>query len=437
MAYRNQPGLSIGIGTDQELIWTRGFGYADVTQEVAATAKTIYRIASITKLFTATAILQLRDAGKLQLDDPVTKHLPWFAIQDTYPAAPPITIRHLLTHTAGLPREADFPYWTDSEFPTVEEIQATISNQSTILPTETRWKYSNLALSLAGEIVATVSGQEYSDYIRQQILNPLGMNDTHVHAIDPEHPQLATGYGRRLPDGIRQHSPYTDCRGITPAANMASTVEDLARFAMWQLQDETADTAILHSNTRREMQRIHWLQDDWQAGWGLGFYIWRRQGKTYIGHGGALQGYRTEVQLCPKEKLFAVVLTNADDGMPLMYMEKIFDWVFPAIAKAVAPLPEPPQAELIWQQYVGKYRNAWGDVQILIFKDELLMIDPSQPDPMVAPTKLVPMGEHAFRMESEVGFMNHGEWALFELDDQGQVVRVKSGANFLYPIEQW
>ena len=120
MAHREEPGLSIGIVHDQELVWARGFGYADVNEQVAATAATRYRIASITKLFTSTGVLMLRDAGKLQLDDPVEQHLPWFNIRQRFPDAPAITIRHLLTHTAGLPREAGFPYWTDADFPTRE-----------------------------------------------------------------------------------------------------------------------------------------------------------------------------------------------------------------------------------------------------------------------------------------------------------------------------
>ena len=243
MAYRNQPGLSIGIVYDQEMVWSKGFGYADTDRKSPATAQSIYRIASITKLFTSTAIMQLRDAGKLQLDDHVDKHLSWFDVQDTYPDAPPITIRHLITHTSGLPREAAFPYWTDSNFPTREQVREALPGQETILPAETRWKYSNLALALAGEVVAVASGCPYTDYIEQNILQPLGMNTTFVKTIEEDHPQLATGYGRRMPDGNRSVSPFTDCQGITPAANMATTVEDLARFAMLQFRDDPAGGA--------------------------------------------------------------------------------------------------------------------------------------------------------------------------------------------------
>src|SRR5262249_11442816 len=149
MAYSGQPGLAIGMVYDQEVVWARGFGYANVEARVPTTPQTIYRIASITKLFTSTAIMQLRDAGALQLDDPLTKHLPWFTVQQRATDAPPITIRHLLTHTSGLPREAAFPYWTEADaFPTAEQIRATVPQQETVLPPETRWTYSNLALTL-------------------------------------------------------------------------------------------------------------------------------------------------------------------------------------------------------------------------------------------------------------------------------------------------
>jgi CubicO group peptidase (beta-lactamase class C family) len=438
MAYNGQPGLSVGIVHDQEVIWTRGFGYADVEQQTPAAPDTLYRIASITKLFTNTAILHLRDAGKLQLDDPITRYLPWFNIQNHHSDAPPITIRHLITHTSGLPREAAFPYWTDAEFPTLEQIQEKLPIQEAILPTETRWKYSNLALSMAGEIVAIVSGQPYADYVQEHILDPLGMKHTLVRSPEPGNPQLATGYGRRLPDGSRSSSPYTDSQGCTPAFNMSSTVEDLARFAMLHFRDGPAGgVQILRGSTLREMQRIHWLEPKWQAGWGLGFRIMRQGDKTYVGHGGAVLGYRTLLQLCPADKIAVVVLTNADDGDPLLYVEKAFQWVAPSISKAVAPPAKATESDPAWQAYVGKYRNAWGDSQVLVLDGKLAMIGPALPDPTLAVNTLVPVGDHTFRAETEDGYSIHGELVVFEMDDEGQVHRVKAGQNFAYPVGKW
>ena len=161
MAYRGQPGLAIGIVHDQDLVWTRGFGQADRERGIPATPETLFRIASITKTFTATAIMQLRDQGKLQLDDPVAKHLPSFAVRPREPGGHPITIRHLLMHVSGLPREADFPYWTTQQFPTREAILKALPDQEQFFQAETRWKYSNLAVMLAGEIVTSVSGEPW------------------------------------------------------------------------------------------------------------------------------------------------------------------------------------------------------------------------------------------------------------------------------------
>ena len=123
VAQREQPGLSIGVVYDQDLIWAKGYGYADLERRVPATPGTIYRIASNSKLFTATAIMQLRDAGKLRLDDPVSERLPWFSIKKTYDGGPPVTIRHLITHTSGLPRELSGVNWSDLTFPGREELR--------------------------------------------------------------------------------------------------------------------------------------------------------------------------------------------------------------------------------------------------------------------------------------------------------------------------
>ena len=150
VASREQPGLSLGIVYDQDLIWAKGYGFADLAKKVPATPSTVYRIASISKLFTTTAILQLRDAGKLQLDDPVAKYLPWFRIKNAHPDGPTITIRHLLTHTSGLPREAAGVNWSDLTMPKREEMIQRVGEQETVFPAETEWKYSNFGLTLAG-----------------------------------------------------------------------------------------------------------------------------------------------------------------------------------------------------------------------------------------------------------------------------------------------
>ncbi len=439
LAQRDQPGISVGIIYDQTLIWSRGFGYANVAQQTPTTPETLYRIASITKLFTSTAIMQLRDEGRLQLDDPVKKHLPWFEIRNPHEDTPVLTIRHLLTHAGGLPREAAYPYWSTNEFPTMEEVQQALPDQEFSIPTGSDWKYSNLGLALAGEIVAAVTGVPYNEYVMQHILQPLGMENTFVETVPADHPLLATGYNRRLPHvAVREAGPHTDCRGIGPAANMASNVTDLAKFVMLQFRSGPRQgNQILAATTLREMHRVQWLNDDWSAGRGIGFYLWRLHGRTLVGHGGALLGYRTDLQFAPADKVGVVVLTNADDGMPLLYTDKLFQWVIPALLKAAAPKAEAHKVADEWQAYVGRYRSPWGDTQVMIYQDALVLIYPGEPDPLAGMTKLKPVSAHAFRIETKERFGSQGELVVFDTDETGKVTRLRLANTYTYPVEHW
>jgi len=429
MAYRGQPGMSVGVVHDQKLIWAKGFGFADVEKKIAATPATVYRMASVTKTFTATAIMQLRDAGKLSLDDPVVKHLPWFKVKGQFADAPVITIRHLLTHTSGLPREAAFPYWMENNFPTIEQIKETLPNQEAAFAPEIRWKYSNLALALAGEIVAVVSGSPYDVYVRSHILEPLGMSDSTMLFPEAHRSRLAVGYGRRMPEGKREIRPYMDCKGITPAANLSSTVEDLARYLAFQMSD---GKAVLKNSTLREMHRIHWLRPDWKSGAGIGFSITRAGERTVVGHGGSLAGYRTQISFSPEEKLGVIVLTNSDDGNPGFYVNQIFTVLAPAIKKAVPAIAKTTQADPEWSKYAGKYRSPWGDSEIVLVNGELVMIDPTSDNPMETMVRLVPQGNNKFKITTES--QNYGgavgEIVSFELGPDGKAARMKTGDSY-------
>jgi len=430
---RSLPGLSMGIVHDQTLIWSGGFGWADVERREPATADTLYRIGSITKLFTATALLILRDEGRLHLDDPLTAHLPWFQMKAAADAGT-ITVRHLLTHTSGLPREGAFPYFTDSRFPTLDEIRARLPMQERPLPVETRWKYSNLGATLAGEVVGAVAGEPYVDFVRRRILAPLGMTATLVATPEPGHPRLATGYARRLLGSAP--TPFNDLRGLTAAGNMTTSVTDLARFAMLQLRGGPAGGAqILAGRTLAEMHRVHWLEPEWQAGWGLGFRLLRVRGKTLVGHGGALRGFRSNLQICPADRIAVVAFVNSDDADVWLFADKALELVGSAIADATKPAPA--TADPVWQRYVGRYRNAWRDFQIILRDGKLVAIAPDVPDPLHAPSTLTPVAEHTFRVETADGYGVPGELVVFELDADGRVKRARFGENPSERVETW
>ncbi len=436
VAQREQPGLSIGIVYDQDLVWAKGYGFADLDGRVPATPSTIYRIASISKLFTATAVMQLRDAGKLQLEDRVSDRLPWFSIKKTHEGGPAITIRQLITHTSGLPREVNGVNWSDLSFPSRDDMLRVLPGQETVFPPDTEWKYSNLAVSLAGETVAQVSGEPWSEYVERHILRPLGMTATRVV---PERgmPGLAVGYGRRVPGRKRETEPFVDIGAESPAGNLASNVDDLAKLVSLQLREGPAGgNQILRGSTLREMHRVQWLRPDWQSGWGLGFSVRRVGDEVRVGHGGSLPGHRTQIEIAVAQRLGVIVLTNADDGDPLRYVNQAFTLLSPAVAKAVTPPDMPKVPDPLWQRYVGRYAWKFSEMQIQILNGELTMIVPEADNPWSSRIILRPVAPNAFKMVA-TGFSYEpiGELLTFEMDAQNRVTRVRTPYFYWLPIE--
>jgi D-alanyl-D-alanine carboxypeptidase len=422
-------GLVIGIVHDQDIVWLKAYGHASLDPMTPMAEDSIFRIASHSKLFTAISVLRARDAGALRLDDEVATHLPWFDIENRHPQARPVTLRHLLTHTAGLPRESIHPAWTDFEFPEAEAVRDTISDQETTYPTETKWKYSNLGFTLAGMVAEAASGTPFAELVNQAVLEPLGMDSTSVGPIPADHQgRLATGYGRRLADGSRQSMPFVDARAFDPATGVSSSVPDMLKFLQWQLRvrDRRSDE-VLATNTLLEMQRVHWVQPSWDSGWGLGFSVRHTEDRDLIGHGGSYPGYRTQTQLSPEEKVGVVVFTNAGDGNPGRFLDKAFEWVAAPLAKEEE---ETVTYDPDWDIYVGTYRNRWGDTSVLRLEDELVIFSPLSENPDRSKGTLRSTDEsHVFRLESD-GFGAHGELVRFEMNEDGAVARIYVGVNY-------
>jgi CubicO group peptidase (beta-lactamase class C family) len=432
-AHQNIPGLAIGIVYDQELIWAKGYGYSDLEQKTPVTSTTVFRMASITKTFTATATLHLRDAGKLRLDDPITQYLPWFEIQNPFEDAPDITIRHLLTHTAGLPREAAFPYWTDHVFPTREQIMAALPDQTLTYQPGSTYKYSNLGMSLLGMVVTAAAGEPYEQYVTKHILEPLGMTSTSVIQDEAAQADLTTAYLRRLPDGSRDVFSYYSTHGIAPAANIASSVKDIARYASLQFRRGPAGgEQILRGSTLEEMHRTHFVYSSWSGGRGLGFGVSRRNNKTIVSHGGWVGGNRTHLMFNPSEKIAVIVMINTEDASPYFFSYQAYDLVGPAIVEAVTPKPEKKRTDPAWKKYLGDYVDPWGwEVKVIILNNELVLYEynyPPEDDPEASLTRLTPVDKHTFRMSD-------GELVVFEVDKRGKVIRIRKRYDYIYPRE--
>jgi CubicO group peptidase (beta-lactamase class C family) len=432
LTYRSIPGLAIGVVHGGDLVWAKGYGCSDRESRAPILASTSFRLGSVSKLFTATAILQLRDRDKLALDDPVVRHLPWFALANQSPAAPPITIRHLLTHTAGLPREAAFPYWTTHQFPSREAIRAALPSQTAVYPPGETYKYSNLGAALLGEIVVAASGEEYAEYLRRHLFAPLRMTATTAAPTAAQIAGLARQYGRLLADGSRGTFAYYDTGGLAPAAAVVSNLEDLARFAAFHLgHGDSSAAPVLQASTLAEMRRPQFVYPSWSGGRGLGFALSRRQDTTFVSHSGWIGGHRVEFLLEPERDIAVIAFTNADDASPGFFARQAFDLVGRPLAAAAAPAAPPVrEPDPAWQRYLGIYSDPWNwEYQVLVLGGGLVMYDhayPPEEDPESAVTTLTPAGAHTFRMPD-------GEMVVFEMGEDGSVLRLRRRYEILLP----
>lgn len=422
VAQRDQPGVSIGVVLGDRLVWAKGYGYADLEKKVPASPQTLYRIASITKTFTAVAILQLRDAGKVQLDDPLRRHLSWARIRADDRAAADITIRELLTHSSGLQREVPGTLWTNPTFPSSaalrEEIEETNSPGVT-------WKYSNLGFALLGEVVSAVSGEPWERYVQRHILDSLGMRSTRTLPRADE-PGLAVGYARPVPGERPVSAPtFGSLEAVSAAGNMASNVEDLAKYLIFHLAESaTVSGGVLKGATLRDMHRPQWLLDDWQNAWGFGMRVRRVDGRVQVGHSGNVPGFRTQMEFVPTLRLGVIVLTNADDGNPASYVDYALQLLSPITAKAIARPVAPLSVKAA--SYVGRYRSQNGSTTMLVgvLDGQLSLVAPDAANPHTSRVILEPTSDpriFVMRSTGTFAFDAFGELLTFDVGPDGQV----------------
>jgi len=304
---RGVAGMSVGVVYDQTLIWSRGFGSSNVETQEPATPDTLYRVGSITKLFTDTMLMQLRDAGKLNLDDPVANYLPDFPVSDPY-SSPGPTFRQLASHTSGLPREAPINYWRTREFPTEPELLESLQHTELLSAPGTVYRYSNLGVAIEGMALERVAGEPYERYVEERILSPLGMTASGFELTDAVRARLASGTpAASTPEGADR---LPDFGALTPAAGLYTSVDDIARFMALQFRDGNADTSpVLDGPSLQEMHSAASrgkAPGDFALGWELG----NIGGSSTIGHPGVVYGFTTQITLAPAAKLGVAVFTN-------------------------------------------------------------------------------------------------------------------------------
>jgi CubicO group peptidase (beta-lactamase class C family) len=432
------PGAAVGVVHGDELVWSAGVGFADIESGRAPDAQTLYRVASITKTFTGTAIMQLRDEGRLHLDDPAVVHIPELhGIASPFGPVETVTIRRLLSHESGLMGDPPGTDWTEPSYEGDAGANlARIAEIGTRIAPNTQEKYSNLGYQLLGEIVARVSGISYAEHVRQAILAPLGMDSTGFDPLPLElEDRRATGYGPR---------GFSDDFGVSVAApscqaegGLSSSVEDLARWIAFQLRHDAGPrdgAQVLAGSTLAEMHTPRYLAADgeWRSAFGLAWYAHRRDDGVWVQHSGGIHGFTTNVCFDPKTKVGAIALVNTISDPQVLSME-LATIARDAVSASPTPVAAPARLPAEWRELLGLYADRdFMQVLRLEWRDgKLTFVDPESD--AWRPT-LQPAGEPD-RFVVEPGVRESGEPCVFARRPEGRIQSVALGPQIFSRLD--
>jgi CubicO group peptidase (beta-lactamase class C family) len=427
---REIPGIVAAIQWHDQLLLSKGYGCADLERDVPMTPQHIFRIASHSKTFTATAVMQLAELGKLRLDDRVATYVPWLEKQ---PGLGGATIRQVLNHTSGMLRDGhDADYWDlERAFPDDAALRTLVEGRGAVLPANDTFKYSNIAYSLLGIVIEHAGGMSYHEYVRRHILDPLGLRDTGPETDDHARSRLATGYTARRFFAPRRPIPDVSTRALAPAAGFYSTAEDMCRYASAHF---LGNEALLSDASKREMQQPYWKIEQTTMHYGLGFAVVDAGGRRLIGHGGGFPGFSTMTLIDPKDRLAVVVLTNeiGDAASSLaMVVVRILDYALtqpPAVYDASPSLNE---------RFAGRFASLQFVADIAAFGETLVALSPDLDDPMQSLLSLAVEDPNTLRITAANGLIGRGETIEYARDAGGRVEKVVIMGQSAYPLDTY
>jgi CubicO group peptidase (beta-lactamase class C family) len=353
------PGVAVGILHGGETIAT-GFGVTSVENPLPVTGETLFQIGSITKTFTGTAIMELVEQGKLDLDATVRTYVPDFVVSDETASAQ-ATIRHLLTHTGGW--AGDFFHATGAGDDALARYVADMAELPQLVPIGSHWSYNNAGFSLAGHVIERVLGKSYEAALKDLVLEPLGLQTSFFDSGDVMTHRFVVGHN--VAEGTaRVARPWPLERSTHPAGGITSTVQDLLRYARFHLEDGRVEdgSPLLSPDSIAQMQspQVTLWGDE---AWGLAWAVNQVDGKLEISHGGGTNGQISQLALVPEHGFALAVLTNADRGSEVT--RAVRRWALKEYLGLEATDPQPIEAsEEDLAQYVGRYRGYYSDLEL-------------------------------------------------------------------------
>jgi D-alanyl-D-alanine carboxypeptidase len=406
------PSYSIAIASRDHPTFFASAGYADMARKTPATRNTVFEIGSITKVFTGTMLMQMRDAGTASLDDPLTKHLPEFSMPSPFTGKTAPTLRQLASHTAGLPRMIPLNSLQEPSGASVPDMLKSLGDTAAVYPPLTHYKYSNLGVDLLGYALARTAHMPWTDYVDRKILAPLGMNQSSAVKSRLTKSQIAIGYVPSGANGAWQPGPPMTFTPLTEASgSIVSTAADMAKFVAWEMDD--TDPRVLSALSRREMRTPLWMLDDWSAGVAVTWFLQRFEGETLVHHTGGTAGFTAVAAFAPKSGVGIVVLTNSTDDAHGFARDLLRPALLAARAerevaeKAAAAVVLPPGADKLAGTYVHDHQML-PPMSVALDKGALVL-----DAPLFGHAQLIPTGDpNVFTATANEGL--DGETVVFE-----------------------
>ncbi|MBI3652579.1 MAG: serine hydrolase [Acidobacteria bacterium] len=383
MKEKDIPALGIALVDDQKIMWQEGFGFSDPKTKTAPDANTIYRVGSVSKLFTDIAVMQLVEQGKLNLDAPVTAYLPEFRPQNPFGKA--ITLRQLMSHRSGLVRETPIGSYFDPTAPTLAATIASLNQTALVYAPDTHTKYSNAAIATVGYVLERTQKTPFAKYLKRAVLDPLGMQSSSFEPTPEVKKNLSKAFMWTL-DGRTFDAPTFEL-GIAPAGSMYTTLGDLSKFmsAMFAA-GQGANGRMLKRETLEQMWRPQRDAAGNPSPYGIGFRISDMQGHRVIGHGGAIYGFATTLSAMPDDKLGVVVVATKDSLNAVTSRIANLALLAMLAARAGKPLPQPtkttPMPLALARQLAGFYANDKEGVALVESSGTLSMFTPEGGSPL-------------------------------------------------------
>lgn len=428
------PGYTVAIAHKGKIVFNKSYGYANLEHKTKLTPDHIFRIASHSKTFTATAVMQLQEKGELRIDDYLADYLPWLK-EHKDKRWQKVTIRQILSHGAGVIRDGvNADYWQlERPFPDEDELKAEILKAELVIDTNIKLKYSNYGYSLLGMLIHAVSGQTYNEYVQEHIVDALGLKDIGPEYSSAINDRLVTGYTKDNVKKLRLPIDHIDTKSMAAATGFYTTAADLCTYFSAQF---VGSGKLLDDESKKEMQRVQWHawvpSQDNHEDYGLGIEIEHLGDRRTIGHGGGFPGHITKSLADPDDELVVVVLTNCLGGPASSIGKSIFGIVDYFQNNTPARKPKHDLSN-----FEGIYMNLWSTSYIVVTGDKVVSIYPDTWwKPFGDTEELEYVDDVTLRSVKTESFYSEGELVKFNVVN-GEVESITYNGTTMWPEATW